>query len=527
MGRTQEGGSQVNGRGSFHVLYAGPDGGDRVVDALEPYRVTTVTSSNEVREVLSSDVDCLVTTEDLSGKDGIDVLEYVTDAFPTLPVVVVLPSVDSDFLEAIIRANSTDVVWGDGDPSDAGDRLRGRIDEIYEESISDVSETVLETARSLMSAAPDEIDIEIEWGLESIGRQLDADRCVFLEYYEEARALERTHCWSVTGTCPKSEESITATSFPGFEESLSKFSPYAVPDDSSPEGGLEIPEGFVGDLGDLGGDGGDDERPLYLRKRGFEAFLAVPVSLDWELSGVLAVGAREERPWPEAVRRQVRTLGELIGHTLERERRRQELARQNERLDRFASVISHDLQNPINVITGYAELIEETGDIEHLEDIRAAADRMQVMLDDMLTLAREGDILGDLESVALETVVQNAWSSVDTKSATLETRDLEVLEIDPSRFQQVFENLFRNAVEHGGEDVSLLVEATANGFAIEDDGPGIPPEKREEVFEEGYTGGGGTGMGLSIVRAVVEAHGWEVSVTDGTDGGARFEIVTK
>ncbi len=523
MAETQTADPQSTGRGSFHVLYADPNGRDRVVDALGEYRVTTVTSRAAVFEAVDGDVDCLVLTHELPGVS--DVLEYVTDVRPGLPVVAVLPSLDSGVCEALLRADRGDVVRMPDGRVD-GRRLCDRVDDIYEESVSDVSGTVLEISRSLMGAAPDEIDIEIEWGLESIGERLDADRCVFFQHVERTGTLERTHCWSTDGNCPPSEASIAATSFPGFEESLSSFTPYAIPDDSSPEEALEVPEGFVGDLGALGGSDGDDERPLYLRKRGFEAFLAVPVVIDWELTGVLAVGASERRSWPESVRRQVRTFGELIGHTVERERRRRELARQNERLDRFASVISHDLQNPINVITGYADLIEETGDVDYLEEVTAAAERMQHMLDDMLTLAREGTALGDLESVSLETVVRNAWSSVDTGSATLETRDLEVLETDPGRLQQVFENLFRNAVEHGGRDVSVLVEGTADGFAIEDDGPGIPPENREAVFEEGYTGGDGTGMGLSIVRTVVTAHGWEVSITDGEDGGARFEIVT-
>ncbi|MFC6719496.1 sensor histidine kinase [Halovalidus salilacus] len=113
---------------------------------------------------------------------------------------------------------------------------------------------------------------------------------------------------------------------------------------------------------------------------------------------------------------------------------------------------------------------------------------------------------------------------------------------DPGRLRQAFENLFRNAVEHGStsprsrvhedavehgdanETRSILVEGTDEGVAVEDDGPGIPPEKRAKVFESGYTEGGGTGLGLSIVSTVLEAHGWEVRVTEGSRGGARFEI---
>jgi len=97
---------------------------------------------------------------------------------------------------------------------------------------------------------------------------------------------------------------------------------------------------------------------------------------------------------------------------------------------------------------------------------------------------------------------------------------------DPDRLRHVFENLFRNAVEHGGFDVTVRVGChDEQGIYVEDDGPGIPVEKRDEVFEPGHSSArGGTGFGLTIVKRIVEAHGWELSITDGTDGGARFEI---
>jgi signal transduction histidine kinase len=110
------------------------------------------------------------------------------------------------------------------------------------------------------------------------------------------------------------------------------------------------------------------------------------------------------------------------------------------------------------------------------------------------------------------------------------------VEGDPDRLLHVFENLFRNAVEHGGPDVTVRVgpisrpafEAGKNvgsGFFVADDGPGIPEERRETVFEAGHTTHSeGTGLGLSIVEQFVEAHGWSIRVTESADGGARFEV---
>jgi signal transduction histidine kinase len=84
----------------------------------------------------------------------------------------------------------------------------------------------------------------------------------------------------------------------------------------------------------------------------------------------------------------------------------------------------------------------------------------------------------------------------------------------------------RNAVEHGGDDVTVAVGALNDGFYVEDDGAGISEADREDVFEPGYsTSEDGTGFGLSIGKRVADAHGWNVRVTDGSDGGARFEII--
>jgi signal transduction histidine kinase len=99
------------------------------------------------------------------------------------------------------------------------------------------------------------------------------------------------------------------------------------------------------------------------------------------------------------------------------------------------------------------------------------------------------------------------------------------VDADPGRLQELFENLFRNAVEHAGDGTSVRVGELADGFFVEDDGPGIPPEEREAVFEHGHTTAkSGSGLGLSIVKSIANAHGWSIAVCDGPDGGARFRI---
>ncbi|MFW6153224.1 MAG: ATP-binding protein, partial [Halobacteriota archaeon] len=202
-----------------------------------------------------------------------------------------------------------------------------------------------------------------------------------------------------------------------------------------------------------------------------------------------------------------------------------ELERQNERLERVSSVISHDLRNPLSVAKGYLELAREEHDSDALAYVEEAHERMDAIIEDTLTLARQGHRAVSLESIALADIVERCWTMVDTADATIEVDDDVRFLGDDERLPHLFENLFRNAVEHGGEDVTIRIGAIPDGIYIEDDGPGIDPSAREDVFEPGHsTSSGGTGFGLAIVKEIADAHGWDITITDGSDGGARFEI---
>jgi len=204
------------------------------------------------------------------------------------------------------------------------------------------------------------------------------------------------------------------------------------------------------------------------------------------------------------------------------------LEQQNERLEDFASIVSHDLRNPINVVKSRIELVEHRYDIDAEEDFTEMTDgleRMEAIIDDVLAMARQGQTVEETEAVALSELCEEAWSNVDTLEATREFSTERTVQADRNRLLQVFENLFRNSLDHGREDVTIRVGDIDGGFSIEDDGPGIPEEDRDEVLEKGYTTHEeGTGFGLSIVQTAIEAHGWEIAVTESPEGGARFEI---
>ena len=266
-------------------------------------------------------------------------------------------------------------------------------------------------------------------------------------------------------------------------------------------------------------------------------------------------------------------LGGIIGiYAVRLRRANAQLRAQNERLDEFASIVGHDLRNPLNTLSISLELAEETGDEEHFERATRSADRMEGLIDDLLALARQGESAGEPEPVSLAAVTDDARDTVETGDATVTVTEDLTVRADRSRLRQLLENLLRNAVEHGstsrqppaddavehgstsprsrtpedavehgspnssgeipehptqyGGTVTITVGAIDDrGFYVADDGPGIPDDERGQIFETGYsTAGSGAGIGLAIVKRIVDAHDWEITVTDSEAGGARFEI---
>ncbi|WP_336336495.1 response regulator [Haloarcula brevis] len=217
--------------------------------------------------------------------------------------------------------------------------------------------------------------------------------------------------------------------------------------------------------------------------------------------------------------------------------RERELSAQNDRLEQFATVVSHDLRNPLNVAIGRLEALKQGGGDDNVDAVEQALDRMQALIDDLLLLARTGDGITETETVALATAVEDCWAVVDTGDASLVVDTDRRIRADVTRLKQLLENLIRNAVEHGstnatrgdadrgGSDVTVTISDVPGGFAVSDDGPGIPEADREKVFESGHsTTVDGTGFGLTIVSQIADAHGWTVTLTESEHGGARFEF---
>ncbi|ELZ39806.1 fused histidine kinase with gaf domain/response regulator receiver [Halorubrum tebenquichense DSM 14210] len=278
---------------------------------------------------------------------------------------------------------------------------------------------------------------------------------------------------------------------------------------------------------------------------GLETYIGGKVEVDGERYGTLCFAATTPRgePFTDTQRTFVELLTRWVSYELERQRAAARLERERDRLEQFASVVSHDLRNPLTAARGRLDLLADETDSEHVEPIERSLSRMETLIEDLLTLAREGNDVDDPKPVDLAALARDAWETTDDGDGTLSVTvdEFEIL-ADEARLRQLLENLFRNSVEHGstgsgtesadgvehgGEGVTITVGATASGdgFYVADDGEGIPESEREEVFETGYTTtSDGTGFGLNIVAEIVDAHGWSVRAVESAEGGARFEI---
>lgn len=266
--------------------------------------------------------------------------------------------------------------------------------------------------------------------------------------------------------------------------------------------------------------------PAYCR---FElgSYLGAKIEFENEVYGTFCFASSEPRgnPITERETMLIDMLSTWASNELRHRRIQTQYERDKEQIEEIAGMVSHDLRNPLIIAQGQVEILSDSIQ-ESISKIDKAHKRMDTLIEDILTFNRIDEPVEDPALVSVKSCVDDAWDGIQTSDATL-TRAFEetAVRADEPRLKRVFENLFRNAVEHGGESVSVEVGVTENGLYVADDGPGIPAAERDLVFEAGYSGTTeNTGFGLSIVHRVAKAHGWNVSVTDSTTGGARFEI---
>jgi PAS domain S-box-containing protein len=217
-----------------------------------------------------------------------------------------------------------------------------------------------------------------------------------------------------------------------------------------------------------------------------------------------------------------------------------ELQASNERLQQFAYIASHDLQEPLRMVSSYMGLLEseyrdelDEEAQEYIDFAADGADRMQAMIDGLLEYSRvqtEGEEFSSVDATAaLEDALQALELRIDEANATVSHGTLPAVEADESQLSQLFQNLVENAIDHCEEGVHVEIDAERRGdeiqFSVSDDGRGVPESQQDRIFElfaSGERGDGGTGMGLAICERIVSRHGGEIWLESPEGEGATF-----
>lgn len=437
--------------------------------------IISVQDGDTALETLSTndEIECVLSDYEMPSLDGLELLEIVRERWPNLPFIMYTGQGSEDRAERAINAGVTEYFQKSASL----------------ESVSHVANSIREAVEDYRTEALEErlstiTDVEFELLVDSV-----EDYAIFFLDPEGYIRTWNTGAEHIKGY---TEDEILG-------EHLSIFYPEEDVESGVPERNLRR----ATDAGRVHDEG------WRLRKDG-SAF------------------------WADVTITAIHEGGELIGFakiTRDNTQRHEEQAtlERKEQLEELVMGISHDLRSPISVALGNAQLARENEDFERLEATINALGRAGELLEYLRTLAVEGKQLLELESVDLQAVVEDAWSALEPGDATLVCEDSAIVVADEQRLRQVFQNLLNNAIEHGGPQVAIRVGPLEDrdGFYVEDDGPGIPPEARNEVFEIGYSGRhevSGSGFGLAICQHIAEAHEWTIEVTEGAEGGARFEI---
>jgi signal transduction histidine kinase len=211
------------------------------------------------------------------------------------------------------------------------------------------------------------------------------------------------------------------------------------------------------------------------------------------------------------------------------ERRRRELARHNQQLEEFASALTHELRNVIQIIDSRLAVasarMEPERDPEAHESVERAGemtDRLSGLVDDFRSLARYGQTVEQLQQIEFEAAITDAWFHADTGEMELTVAGETTVDADPGRLRQLLINAFEFARHNGAS--AVRVEPLADGFAVADDGD--PPRgdtERYFAFGEAVPDAE-SGMKLPNVRAFARVHGWTVDIDTDYDGGARVVV---
>jgi two-component system OmpR family sensor kinase len=264
-------------------------------------------------------------------------------------------------------------------------------------------------------------------------------------------------------------------------------------------------------------------------------------------AGEIAAGKLSRRVSPATTKTEIGRLGLALNAMLDRlEEAFAEREASEDRLRQFLADASHELRTPLASIRGYAELFrmgamqQDGGTETAMRRIEEESRRMGVLVEDLLTLARLDEepeptrAPVDIAALARDAAL-DARATVPDRDISARTPDTALVSGDGHQLRQVFANLMRNALVHTppGTPIELSVEQDERTVTVtvRDHGPGLPAAARENLFDRFWRAEGGrergragAGLGLAIVREVIDAHGGQITAENAVDGGARFIV---
>lgn len=227
-------------------------------------------------------------------------------------------------------------------------------------------------------------------------------------------------------------------------------------------------------------------------------------------------------PWYDGHDELVGLVG-LTRDITERKKREQASRRQHELLVKVALVAAHELRNELQVAAGRLELLDEESD--QIDVIADSQRQLSRIVDKVVELASEERPGRSPEGLWLSTLSREVWDTLEVGDATLTIAQDVHFVADRESTSLFLQIVLKNAIQHGGSDVTVTVGTLEDGVYVADDGPGIDVEPVDRVFDAGYTTDpGSTGFGLYVARSIADEHGWTITIAESDGGGARFEI---
>ncbi|MDF9747626.1 sensor histidine kinase [Natrinema salsiterrestre] len=280
---------------------------------------------------------------------------------------------------------------------------------------------------------------------------------------------------------------------------------------------------------------------------GISCYLGTPVTVGDEVYGTFCfydmdARAEEFSDWEVTF---VELLGNWVSAELERQRSERELEASNERLEQFAHAASHDLKEPLRMVSSYLSLVEDryadeldADGREFIEFAVDGADRMRAMIDGLLAYSQVETQGDPFEPVDLNAVLANVRTDLELRleetDAALSSESLPRVRGDADQLRQLFQNVLSNALEYcGDEPPQIHIGVRRDGsdwiVSVSDEGIGIDPADEERIFEvfqrlHSHEEHAGTGIGLALCRRIVERHGGEIWHESEQGDGATFEF---